>query len=126
MDTLRELVAGELRATLARKRISAAELARRIGWTQTYMARRVDGRAAIDMDDLQAISEALDMPVTALFPTAVRPNDRSGASPVQAAQPRRTAPTRPKGRPVNASTRPQSTAPPTRRRPARIDHPASR
>jgi len=69
MDTpLREVVASELRAILARKRISAAELARRVGWSQSYMARRVDGRAAMDVDDLEAVAKALDVPVRALLP----------------------------------------------------------
>ena len=126
MDTLRELVAGELRATLARKRISAAELARRLGWSQTYMARRVDGRAAIDMDDLEAIANVLQMPVTALLPARFPLNDRSPASPVRTTLEPRPALTRPKGRPVNAATRPASSGPPTRRRPVRIDRPASR
>lgn len=71
MDTLRELVAGELRATLARKRISAAELARRLGWSQSYTARRVDGRNAIDMDDLQRIAEVLEVEPADLLPTRV-------------------------------------------------------
>jgi len=69
MDTpLREVVASELRAILARKRISAAELARRVGWSQSYMARRVDGRAAMDVDDLEAVAKALDVQVKALLP----------------------------------------------------------
>jgi transcriptional regulator with XRE-family HTH domain len=72
MDTLRELVAGELRATLARKRISAAELARRLGWSQSYMARRIDGRNALDMDDLEGIAEILEVTIADLLPRGHR------------------------------------------------------
>lgn len=72
MDTLRELVAGELRATLARKRISAAALARQLGWSQTYMARRVDGRAPLDVDDLEKIADVLEVTVADLLPRRQR------------------------------------------------------
>lgn len=65
---LRELTAGELRATLARKRISAAELARRMGWAQSYMARRIDGRVALDIDDLEAIARILEVNIIDLLP----------------------------------------------------------
>jgi transcriptional regulator with XRE-family HTH domain len=68
METLRELTAAELRAALARRRISAVELARRIGWSQAYMARRTDGRIALDIDDLEKIATELNVPVTALLP----------------------------------------------------------
>ena len=78
MDTLRELTAAELRATLARRRISAAELARRLGWSQAYMARRVDGRIALNMDDLDKIRAELGISLDDLLPREVgRPNDRS-------------------------------------------------
>lgn len=123
---LRERTAEEIRVLLARRRISAAELARRTGMKQSTLARRMTGEIAFDLDDLEAISQALDVPVSALMPAAFPLNDRSATSPVRAAKPARTASTRPKGRPANASMRPQSSAPPTRRRPARIDRPAGR
>lgn len=123
---LRERTAEEIRVLLARRRISAAELARRTGMKQSTLARRMTGEIAFDLDDLEAISEALGVPVTALMPATFRPNDRSGVSPVQATPTPRTAATRPKGRPANASTRPQSSGPPTRRRPARIDRTGTR
>lgn len=74
-DTLRELTAGELRAQLARRRISASELARRIGWKQPYMARRIDGRVALDMDDLELIARALGVAVAQLLPASARRAD---------------------------------------------------
>lgn len=71
-DRLRELTAGELRAHLARRRISASELARRIGWKQPYMARRIDGRVALDLDDLEQIARVLGIAVTDLLPESAR------------------------------------------------------
>lgn len=56
---LREHAAGDLRAELAREQMSALELARRLGWKQAYVYRRVDGSVALDLDDLEAISAVL-------------------------------------------------------------------
>src|ERR1043165_7796258 len=70
-DSLREEPAGELRALLARRRVSASELSRRLGWKQSYMARRIDGRVALDVDDLQAIAHALEVTVLDLLPSSV-------------------------------------------------------
>ncbi len=65
---LSEATAAEVRAQLARKRISAAELGRRLGWTQSYTARRVDGRQPLDMDDLEQIADFLEIPPGRLIP----------------------------------------------------------
>lgn len=66
---LRDQVAGEVRATLARQRISGAELARLIGRSQSFMARRLDGRAAFDIDDLELVASVLGVDVTQFFPS---------------------------------------------------------
>jgi transcriptional regulator with XRE-family HTH domain len=58
---LRHHVAGEVRATLARKRLSAVKLAGQLGWSQTYMARRMSGVQPFDVDDLEAVAAALGM-----------------------------------------------------------------
>lgn len=65
---LREHVAEEIRVLLARKRISAAELARRTGIKQSTMSRRMTGETAFDMDDIEAIAAALDVTVQDLMP----------------------------------------------------------
>ncbi|WP_428964486.1 helix-turn-helix domain-containing protein [Micromonospora fluostatini] len=67
--TLREYTAGELRARLARERISVTALARRLGWSQSYLARRVDGRVAFDLDDLEKVADELGIHVADLLPT---------------------------------------------------------
>ena len=126
MDTLRELTAAELRASLARRRISASELARRLGWSQAYMARRVDGRIALNMDDLEKIVEELGVPITDLLPRdRVRPNQRSGVLTDRPMSGPPRVKSRPNSRPRRDSTRPVSTEPPTLRRTAR-KHPTIR
>ncbi|WP_165947371.1 helix-turn-helix transcriptional regulator [Micromonospora sp. 15K316] len=74
---MRELVAEELRVLLARRRMSASHLARKLGMTQSYLARRMSGDTAFDVDDLARIAEVLGVTVLDLIPsTKVRPNNR--------------------------------------------------
>lgn len=70
--TLNARVAEELRATLARRRLSASELARMTGMTQRAVSRRLTGEKTIDVDDLEVIARALDMEVADLLPTRAR------------------------------------------------------
>jgi transcriptional regulator with XRE-family HTH domain len=71
-STLREAVAEEVRATLARRRMSASALARTLGKSQTYVWRRLSGETALDTDDLEAIAGVLRIPVVELLPEDVR------------------------------------------------------
>lgn len=71
-STLREAVAEEIRAALARRRMSASALARALGKSQTYVWRRLSGETAFDTDDLEAIAGALRVPVVELLPETVR------------------------------------------------------
>lgn len=64
---LRMRVADEVRAWLGRRRVSGAQLARQMGKSQTFVARRLDGRQAFDVDDLDAVARILDVPVSAFF-----------------------------------------------------------
>lgn len=123
---LSDAVAKEIRIALIRADLKQAQLAERMGVSEMWVSRRLRGAQPIDLNDLQRFAEALGVPVSTLLPATVRPNDRSGVSPVRATPTPRTAATRPKGRPANASTRPQSSGPPTRRRPARIDRTGTR
>lgn len=66
---LRERAAEEIRALLARRRISAAELARRTGLKQSTLARRMTGETAFDLDDLELIASVLGVSVAQLLPT---------------------------------------------------------
>lgn len=138
--SLREQTAGELRAQLARRRISASELARRIGWKQPYMARRIDGRVALDLDDLELIAQALGIAVTDLLPEVAR-----RAEPVSLRNQRSTSPyaesdgvtvlfpqvtermTRARNAPPDhrPNGHPSANTAPGNRRPARLPRPAS-
>jgi len=68
--TIRDHVATELRVLLARRRMSATELARRIGATQPYLWRRMSGEISFDLDDLQKIAAVLGVGVSDLLPKA--------------------------------------------------------
>jgi transcriptional regulator with XRE-family HTH domain len=61
-------VAEEVRALLARRRISGVQFAKQIGKSQPYFSRRLNGDVAFDLDDLEAIAKALDIEVGDLFP----------------------------------------------------------
>lgn len=69
MDTLslQERVAEEVRALLARRRMSAHQTAVALGWTDMYMSRRLNSRAPFDLNDLEAIAGLLQVPVAELF-----------------------------------------------------------
>lgn len=119
MDSMRELIAAELRATLARHRVSAAALARRLGWSQTYMARRVDGRAEPTISELQKIAEGLGVCLVELLPReALQKRDgtiaQSSSPAVRrrrvTARPTPASAARPPARPVGTPTRPPAAA----------------
>jgi hypothetical protein len=59
--TFRELVAAEVRAHMARQRISGRALSRMIQRDQTWLSRRLNCAIPIDMDDLDLIAHALGM-----------------------------------------------------------------
>lgn len=139
MDTgtrrrLREEVAAEVRAKLARERISGSELARQLGWSQSYTTRRLDGRIALDLDDLERIADALGVTVHDLIPRTApigSINERLARAPKRSKTKRirvahRPAAHHPNDRPTPATARPQSAIPPTRRRPTFVRPPISR
>lgn len=52
---------------LARQKKSAAELARRLGWKQPYLSRRMTGEIAFDLDDLEVIAREFGVTVAELI-----------------------------------------------------------
>ena len=62
-ETLNAAVARRLRGKLAEHRISASEVARKIGMTQAAVSRRTTGQTPIDLNELQAICDvtSIDM-----------------------------------------------------------------
>lgn len=101
--SLRVRTAEEVRVALARKRMSATQLAKRMRKSQAYIWRRLSGETAFDVDDLEAIGEILGMEPVDLLPmgaTRVRQTTRE-YSPL-ADRPMSTRPARgPSGNPQN-------------------------
>ncbi|HEY3435956.1 MAG TPA: helix-turn-helix transcriptional regulator [Solirubrobacterales bacterium] len=64
---LTELVAEQVRAEMARRRISGTQLGAKIGKPPRYISRRLTGVVAFDTEDLAAISEALGVDVRDLM-----------------------------------------------------------
>lgn len=65
---LRETVAEEVRALLARRRLNGAKLAAAIDRSEMYVSRRLRGETAFDLDDLDRIARVLDVEVVDLLP----------------------------------------------------------
>jgi transcriptional regulator with XRE-family HTH domain len=134
---LREQVAEEVRALLARKRMTGADMAIAIERSPMYVSRRVRGEVAFDLDDIQRIAEVLGVEIGDLFPHRERGSSQNfdlapagaaatvGHSSVDMAnrvsamaKPRRTP--RPFSQPKPGPTRPVSAVPARKRRPAPV------
>lgn len=66
-ESARGRVAAEVRAELARARVSGNKLAAVLGQSQPYWSRRLSGKVAFDVDDLDAVAGLLGVPVTRFF-----------------------------------------------------------
>lgn len=71
-ETLAEYVVGQLNSAMGRRRISAMELARRMGKSDDWVGRRRNGDTAISMRDLELFAAALDFPLAYFLPAAER------------------------------------------------------
>ncbi len=74
----RQLIAAEVRAELARQKLSLRELAAATGYSFDIIRRRVAGEYPFDTDQLDAVSTALKIPIVRLIgnptpPTATDP-----------------------------------------------------
>lgn len=65
---VRQYVAGEVRAELARQRISVSEAARRLGWGQSVLQRRIVAERPFEAEELVKMARLLDVPVERFFP----------------------------------------------------------
>lgn len=67
-------VAAEVRAEMARQRLSQQSLADRLGWSQQRLSRRImaDGGkyplVPFDVEELAQVAEVLGVPITQLMP----------------------------------------------------------
>ena len=71
-ESLAEYVVAQLNAAMGRRRLSAMELARRMGKTDDWVGRRRNGDVAISMSELEDFAFVLGMPVTYFLPTGER------------------------------------------------------
>lgn len=70
--TLSDRAAEEIRALMGRKRISGAELARRLDVSPMWVSYRLAGKQEIGLTDLERIASALGVTPVDLLPVAVR------------------------------------------------------
>lgn len=68
--SLNDLVAGEIRAELARRRMSGRRLALALGETQVWTSRRLSGQVTMRLDDIERIAEVLRVPAWQLLAAA--------------------------------------------------------
>jgi transcriptional regulator with XRE-family HTH domain len=119
---LRERVAEEIRVLLARRRMSAAQLGRQLGVSQTYIWRRLKGETAFDLDDLDRIAGVLGVAPADLFPVDVL---KARQTSIWKMSPPNGQTTRPRdNRPSGRADRNLSQSPPARR-PRRIGNPTA-
>lgn len=62
-----ERVAGTIRAELARRKRTHAELAAALGLTRSSMHRRLTGDLALNIDELHVVADFLGVPVSTLL-----------------------------------------------------------
>jgi transcriptional regulator with XRE-family HTH domain len=65
--SLSQHVAAEVRAHLARQRISGRRAALMLGWTPPYLSRRLTGEIPFDVDDLAKVADLLGVPIATFF-----------------------------------------------------------
>jgi transcriptional regulator with XRE-family HTH domain len=107
---------------IARRRLSAVQLAKLMGVSQPYLSRRLNGSVAFDLDDLERIARSLDIEVmrllTAANEAAAGLNNSSSSPQVQTTQHVvRTTPDHPAVSTRRDRARPTSSIPASRRRP---------
>lgn len=65
-------IASEIRAEMARQRVTHEALAEALGILQSQMSRRLNGLIEIDADELAGIADRLNVPVTTFIPEHAR------------------------------------------------------
>ncbi|MEJ9080734.1 helix-turn-helix transcriptional regulator [Gordonia malaquae] len=56
-----------VRAEMARLRVSQQKMGAALGWSQDYISRRLTGSVAFTIDELAAVAEYLGVPLSALL-----------------------------------------------------------
>lgn len=73
--TTRHEVAAEVRAAAARHRYTQEQIGALLKLKQSAVSRRYNGHVPFDVDELEALAEAWDVPVTDFFPRPTRHPD---------------------------------------------------
>ena len=60
-------VSAEIRDEMKRQSVSQRELARRVGWAQSQLWKRLRGLVPYRTDEIERIARALDVPVSQLM-----------------------------------------------------------
>jgi len=61
-----------IRAEIARRKISQTTLAKHLGLSQTSISARLSGRTAFDINEIHAVAVFLGVPITVLLPSEIR------------------------------------------------------
>ncbi len=67
VDELREFIAGQVRAEMARQKIGDTELAGYLGQNQQWFSRRKLGSVPFDAAELMMVADYLGLPVTHFY-----------------------------------------------------------
>ena len=65
---------------MGRRQRSTRSVALELGWTETYLGRRLNGQIPFNVTELEMIAELLEVPVNAFFemPVGIRRPGESG------------------------------------------------
>jgi transcriptional regulator with XRE-family HTH domain len=59
-------IAATVRAEAARRNITQAQIGERLGFSQTFVSRRLLGRVEFSISELEALADMFDMPLSEL------------------------------------------------------------
>lgn len=65
-QTFEDVVIAEIKAEMARQDMTQAELARRLGWIQTSVSKRLTRKVQLRAQDIEKIAEALGVSLSDL------------------------------------------------------------
>lgn len=81
--SFRDLLAGEVRAHLARRRWSNRQFARQLGVQPTWIDRRLNGTTPMDADDIELFAATLGLTPAQLMAGALAPDVAGGVTRVE-------------------------------------------
>lgn len=73
-------VGANVRAEMARRGLNQTQLAAAIGKTQTQVSKRLSGQIAFDINELTAVADVLDVPLSHLTADAALSTTEAGVT----------------------------------------------